>query len=66
MKYKECPACGAHLDYGEVCDCKKDAVPCATNTADGKNGKVKKAISANIVADGSAFVNCREVYHRCS
>ena len=23
MKYKECPMCGAHLDYGEKCDCEK-------------------------------------------
>lgn len=66
MKYKECPECGAHLDYGEVCDCKKDAVPCATNTADGKNGKVKKAISEIIVAEQSESVNCQEVNYRCS
>lgn len=23
MKYKERPMCGAHLDYGEKCDCEK-------------------------------------------
>lgn len=21
MQYRECPWCGAHLDYAEVCDC---------------------------------------------
>lgn len=21
--YRECPLCGAHLDAGEICDCKK-------------------------------------------
>ena len=66
MKYVKCPDCGAHLDYGEMCDCKKDAALCARNTEDGGDGKVKKAISAIIVADGSASVNYREVYHRCS
>ena len=23
-KFKICEACGAHLDHGEVCDCKKE------------------------------------------
>lgn len=23
MKYIECPYCGAHLDHGEICDCRK-------------------------------------------
>lgn len=22
--YKVCPACGAHLDAGEICDCKRE------------------------------------------
>ena len=22
MKFNECPYCGAHLDFGEACDCK--------------------------------------------
>lgn len=21
MRYRECPVCGAHLDFGELCDC---------------------------------------------
>ena len=31
MKYKTCPECGAHLDYGERCDCrgKKEDAPSA-------------------------------------
>ena len=24
MQYKVCPDCGAHLDHGEPCDCKKE------------------------------------------
>ena len=24
MKYRVCERCGAHLDFGEICDCKKD------------------------------------------
>ena len=23
MKYRICPRCGAHLDYGERCDCEE-------------------------------------------
>lgn len=23
MKFKICPRCGAHLDYGEECDCRE-------------------------------------------
>ena len=23
MKFNICPDCGAHLDFGEVCDCKE-------------------------------------------
>lgn len=23
MKYRICPKCGAHLDYGEKCDCEE-------------------------------------------
>lgn len=23
MKFKICPRCGAHLDYGEQCDCRE-------------------------------------------
>lgn len=23
MMYRTCPYCGAHLDFGEVCDCKQ-------------------------------------------
>lgn len=23
MQYRECPHCGAHLDPGEVCDCRQ-------------------------------------------
>lgn len=24
MMFKKCPYCGAHLDFGEKCDCKED------------------------------------------
>lgn len=26
MGYKTCPYCGAHLDPGEPCDCRKETV----------------------------------------
>lgn len=25
MMYRECPDCGAHLDFGEKCDCRSEA-----------------------------------------
>ena len=34
--YRTCPLCGAHLDPGEVCECKKETALGATNTGDGK------------------------------
>lgn len=30
MKYKTCPDCGAALDFGEICDCKKESDTAAT------------------------------------
>ena len=38
MSYRKCPDCGAGLDPGEVCDCKKkESVPAATGTPSGGN-----------------------------
>ena len=34
--YRTCPLCGAHLDPGEVCECKKETALGATDTGDGK------------------------------
>lgn len=25
LRYTVCPYCGAHLDYGEKCDCRREA-----------------------------------------
>ena len=38
MSYKICPYCGAHLDPGEVCDCReKEKTPAgAANAGEGK------------------------------
>lgn len=38
MIYRICPDCGAHLDPGEICDCrgKENAAPDAANIEDGK------------------------------
>lgn len=36
MRYKICPDCGTHLDFGEVCDCAaKKAPPPVVETEDG-------------------------------
>ena len=34
--YKTCPECGAALDPGEQCDCKKETAPEAANNRSGK------------------------------
>jgi len=26
MNYKKCSNCGSHLDYGEICDCKREYI----------------------------------------
>ena len=49
--FKTCPLCGAHLDPGEVCECKREAVPGTANAGRGKAEQVDKAISASIVND---------------
>ena len=49
--YKTCPLCGAHLDPGEVCECKREAAPGATNTGGGKAEQIDKAVSASIVTE---------------
>ncbi len=42
--YRVCPRCGAHLDPGEVCDCREQekTVRGAANTTDGRVEKVVK------------------------
>ena len=48
--FKTCPLCGAHLDPGEVCECKREAVPGTANAGGVKAAQVDKAISASLVA----------------
>ena len=49
--YRTCLYCGAHLDPGEVCECKKEAALGATNTGDGTAEQINKAVSASIVTE---------------
>lgn len=47
--YRICTNCGAHLDPGESCDCRKEKTPAgAANTDEGKAEKVQPD-SASIV-----------------
>lgn len=40
MKYKECPDCGASLDLGEICECKKEnGLPRANGNSPRKDGE---------------------------
>lgn len=61
-QYRECPACGAHLDPGEVCDCrerteseprenKERAAPGAGTPKDGKAEQNTTPVSASRIAD---------------
>ena len=47
--YRICRHCGAHLDPGEVCDCRdKEKTPAgAANTDEGKVEQVDKAVSTS-------------------
>ena len=49
--YRTCPYCGAHLDPGEVCECKKEAALGATNTGDGKVEQIATAVSTSILTE---------------
>ena len=49
--YRTCLLCGAHLDPGEVCECKRETALDATNTGDGTAEQIDKAVSASIVTE---------------
>ncbi len=39
MKYKICPICGSHLDFGESCDCGKGTTVGTAETEDKEGGE---------------------------
>lgn len=47
MIYRICPDCGAHLDPGEICDCrsKENAAPDDASIEDGKGNQSTGTIS---------------------
>lgn len=51
MKYKVCEFCGANLDLGEVCDCRKNEAASAGTDTTSKNND-----AGIIVADNSDYV----------
>lgn len=46
MMYRECPECGAHLDPGEICECKKEGAPAGTGTPSKRDGSVTPILSS--------------------
>lgn len=61
MSYRICPSCGAHLDPGELCDCKKE---CASAAGTAKTQEPKpKAIKINSSTKGPALSNERRREH---
>ncbi len=59
MKYfRVCPRCGAHLDPGEVCDCRDEekALVSASNADEGGAEHVTHDVSASIMNEMEAKV----------
>ena len=47
MKYVICPYCGAHLDFGETCDCQKDNKDTKKNVNAGAHAFINKTKEKN-------------------
>ena len=61
MQYKVCCRCGAHLDFGEICDCReteKEAAPAATGTTSRKWTQTQ-SISPSAGSQGLEVMPCR-------
>lgn len=43
MGYKTCPCCGAHLDPGETCDCRKETAALQQEDIPDENGSTGKS-----------------------
>ena len=50
--YRRCPCCGAYLDPGEICDCKKETAP----DVEDPEAALMKTIKDNLT-DPNNFVN---------
>lgn len=62
-QYKTCPDCGAHLDFGEMCDCQdkaKDA-PDAPGTPSTENGSVADTRVTHREPDVNDCLRLREI-----
>ena len=60
-QYKTCPYCGAHLDHGEICDCKKsENASAATETPSEKGSYAEPSLSANLPNVNDCF-HLREI-----
>ena len=58
MKYKTCPNCGAHLDPGEVCDCKeKEDAPAGTGAPSDEARTIVNSSDNGILPSGFPVVN---------
>lgn len=57
MPYKECQKCGAHLDYGERCDCKTGNKKGSVSVTQDKTQTTSNA--NNIITHGKENVKCK-------
>lgn len=61
MYFKKCALCGAHLDPGELCDCReteKEAAPAATGTTSRKWTQAQST-SLSAGSQGLEVMPCR-------
>ena len=47
MAYRVCPDCGASLDPGEICDCRKEAAPDESDPEAAQTKEFYKSIPNN-------------------
>jgi hypothetical protein len=53
MQYKICRDCGAHIDFGESCDCKKEAATDDAVTTPKKNDDIHMVASSAVDVKGA-------------
>ena len=57
--FRTCPHCGAHLDPGEVCDCRnnEEAPASAANAGEGRvEQSLTDAVSTSTITENGGFV----------
>lgn len=67
MQYRECPYCGAHLDHGEICDCrqeKREDAPDAAGTPSAKIDSDADTSVAHRIPNVNDCLQLREIMQK--